>query len=199
MTFSNITPCQLLVYDKYTEFGTGTHWILCQLLKSALSFQKSLIKLNKYLLQLLSMPFNASGGTPFILTVLILLRPLMYQFNLSPIMEAVSCRWLLHRPWWRINHRGRYYVYHQAAQGSKLLVDGNSNTYLSNTEGTTHKEDITVPIATYGLEGMSAYFLPRQNPRLRNGRHISSGVETKWCAPGITTSWVRSAINTRNI
>ena len=84
----NITTCHLFGSDKSPDLGTGTHWILFQILESDLSWQKSLMKSNTHVLKYSSMDLNDSVGTPFNPDVFTLLIPLFYQFNLSQVIGS---------------------------------------------------------------------------------------------------------------
>ena len=45
-------------------------------------------------------------------------------------------------------------------KGSELLVVGDMNINLAESEGDRRKEDITLTLATEGLEDMVVHFLP---------------------------------------
>ena len=67
-------------------------------------------------------------------------------------------------------------------RGAELLVAGDFNVNLSETEGDRRGEDITADMATEGLEDMSAHFLPCRNSCCRDGRTcsmIQEGMEVR--------------------
>ena len=55
-------------------------------------------------------------------------------------------------------------------RGAELLVAGDFNVKLSETEGDRRGDDIAAALATEGLEDMLVHFLPRRNSWCRDGR-----------------------------
>ena len=55
-------------------------------------------------------------------------------------------------------------------KGSELLVAGEFNANLAESEGDQRGEDIAAALATEGLEDTSAQFLPRRHPWCQDGR-----------------------------
>ena len=91
MTSISINRRNLFVSENSSDFGTATHWILCQIYKSYLSCQNSLMKLNTYLLPSSFMDFNDSSRILLNLTSFVLLRPLIAWLDLSQVMVLSRC------------------------------------------------------------------------------------------------------------
>ena len=91
MTSISINRRNLFVSENSSDFGTATHWILCQIYKSYLSCQNSLMKSNIHLLQYFSMALNASNDTPFNPANFILLRSSIDQLNSSQVIGSSRC------------------------------------------------------------------------------------------------------------
>ena len=58
----------------------------------------------------------------------------------------------------------------ECPKGAELLVAGDMNVNIEDSEGDQRKEDIVATMATEGLEDISAHFLPRRRPWCRDGR-----------------------------
>ena len=55
-------------------------------------------------------------------------------------------------------------------RGAELLVTGDFNVNLATSEGGRRVEDLTLTLATEGLEDMEKHFLPRESRWCRNRR-----------------------------
>ena len=58
-------------------------------------------------------------------------------------------------------------------QGDDMLMAENFNADLAKPEGTTRAEEIAAALSAYGLEEISAHFLPRQKYWSMDGRTCS--------------------------
>ena len=66
--------------------------------------------------------------------------------------------------------------------GAELLVAGDFNVKLSETEGDRRGDDTVAALETEGLEDMSVHFLPRRRSWYRDGRTwsmIQAGKEVR--------------------